>query len=86
MPWCPVCKNEYREGIARCADCNVALIESLDEEIGDVGDAQQKQEKLERLQRMYAAERGSRLEGAEAMPEAEEIPAYHPYQNSAAGG
>ena len=44
MPWCPVCKNEYREGIAHCVDCNVALVESLDEEIGDVGDAQQKQE------------------------------------------
>ncbi len=81
MPWCPVCKNEYREGIARCVDCNAALVESLDEENGDVNDAQ---ERLERLHRMYAAERVRQMEGTEEMPEAEEIPAYHPYQNSAA--
>lgn len=84
MPWCPVCKNEYREGIARCVDCNVALVESLEDESGDVNDARQKQEELERLHKMYAAEQLKRPEGAEAMPEAEEIPAYHPYQNSAA--
>lgn len=27
MPWCPKCKNEYREGITMCADCGCALIE-----------------------------------------------------------
>lgn len=32
MPWCPVCKNEYKEGILRCADCNVDLVEQLTEE------------------------------------------------------
>lgn len=32
MPWCPVCKNEYREGIKLCAECKVALVESLEEE------------------------------------------------------
>lgn len=32
MPWCPVCKNEYKEGILRCADCNVDLVEELSEE------------------------------------------------------
>lgn len=32
MPWCPVCKNEYKEGILRCADCNVDLVEQLAEE------------------------------------------------------
>lgn len=31
MPWCPKCKNEYREGIATCADCDVELVESLEE-------------------------------------------------------
>lgn len=31
MPWCPKCKNEYREGILQCAECKVPLVESLDE-------------------------------------------------------
>ena len=29
--WCPVCKNEYREGFTHCPDCDVDLVESLDE-------------------------------------------------------
>lgn len=29
MPWCPICKNEYREGISECADCKAPLVESL---------------------------------------------------------
>lgn len=33
MPWCPVCKNEYREGIEFCAECKAALVESLEEEV-----------------------------------------------------
>ena len=31
MPWCPVCKNEYREGIAECAECKVPLVDDLSE-------------------------------------------------------
>ncbi len=31
MPWCPVCKNEYVKGYTRCADCDVDLVESLEE-------------------------------------------------------
>jgi len=31
MPWCPVCKNEYVEGIKVCADCNVELVDTLEE-------------------------------------------------------
>lgn len=27
MPWCPKCKNEYREGITVCADCGCELVE-----------------------------------------------------------
>lgn len=26
MPWCPKCKNEYREGISKCADCGCELV------------------------------------------------------------
>ena len=29
MPWCPKCKNEYVEGIVKCADCGSELVEEL---------------------------------------------------------
>ncbi|MDD6101509.1 MAG: DUF308 domain-containing protein [Clostridiales bacterium] len=29
MPWCPVCKNEYREGFETCSDCRVSLVDNL---------------------------------------------------------
>jgi len=29
MPWCPKCRNEYREGFTVCADCGVALVDVL---------------------------------------------------------
>lgn len=32
MPWCPVCKSEYRDGFYKCADCGVELIDSLPNE------------------------------------------------------
>lgn len=32
MPWCPKCRNEYREGFESCSDCGVALVEELPEE------------------------------------------------------
>ncbi len=32
MPWCPNCKNEYREGILTCSDCGADLVETLEEE------------------------------------------------------
>ena len=31
MPWCPVCKNEYKEGYTHCNDCDVDLVDSLEE-------------------------------------------------------
>lgn len=31
MPWCPVCKSEYRSNFTLCADCNIPLVESLEE-------------------------------------------------------
>src|ERR1017187_6763951 len=27
--FCPVCRDEYREGFTRCSDCDVALVEAL---------------------------------------------------------
>lgn len=33
MPWCPKCKNEYREGIKVCADCGCELVD--EEQISD---------------------------------------------------
>lgn len=32
MPWCPKCKAEYQEGFHVCSDCNVELVETLEEE------------------------------------------------------
>lgn len=29
--WCPKCKNEYVPGITKCVDCDVDLVESLEE-------------------------------------------------------
>lgn len=31
MPWCPECKNEYREGITTCANCSISLVDSLED-------------------------------------------------------
>ena len=31
MPWCPVCRNEYVKGYTKCSDCDVDLVESLDD-------------------------------------------------------
>ena len=32
MAWCPKCKNEYREGVTVCPDCDVELVDELPEE------------------------------------------------------
>ena len=29
MPFCPECEAEYEEGVERCSDCGVALVETL---------------------------------------------------------
>lgn len=29
MPWCPICKSEYREGITTCVDCKCELVDDL---------------------------------------------------------
>ncbi|WP_066505311.1 hypothetical protein [Abyssisolibacter fermentans] len=32
MPWCPICKAEYREEVKVCSDCNAELVNKLEEE------------------------------------------------------
>lgn len=32
MPFCPKCKDEFRPEISVCANCNVALVDSLEED------------------------------------------------------
>lgn len=79
MPWCPVCKNEYREGIERCAECKVELVDHLEDQTAD----RKEQEKTAIMQAMLAAQSGGADQaGEEEIPE--KIPVYHAYQNSAA--
>ncbi|MBE5962889.1 MAG: zinc ribbon domain-containing protein [Lachnospiraceae bacterium] len=33
MPWCPKCKNEYKEGVTVCADCGEPLVDKLPDEL-----------------------------------------------------
>jgi hypothetical protein len=30
MAWCPICKNEYRDGFKYCSECKVKLVDSLE--------------------------------------------------------
>lgn len=47
MPWCPKCKYEYREGVKKCSDCNIELVEVLSEE--DYIDENEEKERREFL-------------------------------------
>lgn len=33
MPWCPKCKNEYKEGYSVCADCGCKLVDEIGAEM-----------------------------------------------------
>jgi len=35
MPWCPVCKYEYKDGIKLCADCGAELVDVLEDNISE---------------------------------------------------
>lgn len=78
MPWCPVCKNEYREGIKLCAECQVELVDHLeDEQNADL----EEQEKVARLHAMLSAEENGR--DTEETRE-DETATYRTYRHSAA--
>lgn len=78
MPWCPVCKNEYREGIKLCAECQVELVDHLeDEQNADL----EEQEKIARLHAMLSAEENGR--DTEEIRE-DETATYRTYRHSAA--
>lgn len=47
MPFCPICKSEYKEGITTCRECKVALVEDLSK--GPVAVLYGDEEKLEEL-------------------------------------
>ena len=78
MPWCPICKNEYREGIKLCAECKVELVD-YPEDDAEHGSELEEQEKIARLHAMIAA---AQEETGEDLAE-EEPAVYHTYQNSA---
>lgn len=78
MPWCPVCKNEYREGIKFCAECKVELVERLEDE--KKSDELSEQEKIARVRAMLAEEQDGQDEEEGTL---EKMPVYHAYQNSA---
>lgn len=78
MPWCPICKNEYREGIKLCAECQVELVDHLeDEQDADF----EKQEEIARLQAMLSA--GEDEQDTENIRKDESVE-YRTYRNSAA--
>lgn len=82
MPWCPKCKNEYREGFTVCSECGVELVDSLEEsdEQNLIFDEEDEPEK-DILQEDVLQEDISQEENTEHH---EEPKRYHAYQNSAA--
>lgn len=80
MPWCPVCKNEYRVGIKICAECQVELVDQLEDEEEQNAELEE-QEKIVRLNKVLAASLEEK--GTEEIPQEEPV-SYHTYRNSAA--
>lgn len=62
MPWCPKCRNEYREGFSVCAECKVALVDSLEDAI--------EQEEAPPEEGLVPPETAAKEEGAAALEEA----------------
>lgn len=77
MPWCPICRNEYREGIEICAECQVELVDHLEDE-KEQGAESEEQEKIARLHAMLSTEKGEE----DVIDEEQAIS--HAYRHSAA--
>lgn len=52
MAWCPVCKCEYKQGITKCADCKVELVDVLEENIDISPDFEALQEEEEQISKI----------------------------------
>ena len=52
MAWCPVCKCEYKQGITKCADCKVELVDVLEENIDIFPDFEALQEEEEQISKI----------------------------------
>lgn len=77
MPWCPICKNEYREGIKLCAECQVELVDHLEEE-------KEQNETLEEQKKILIFQVIPDADQETDDNEEEEPVVYRAYQNSAA--
>lgn len=69
MPWCPKCRNEYIDGITKCADCGSELVEELPQE--DEMPQLTEEQILRAKKLMKEQERKARAERAEAGLETE---------------
>ena len=49
MAWCPVCKCEYKQGITKCADCKVELVDVLEENMDVSPDVEALMEEEEQI-------------------------------------
>lgn len=83
MPWCPQCKNEYKEGIEVCSDCNCKLI---DEEPVEITDMEQLQAEFEKMsdEEKEAFKENVKQAVMEAERRKSSVKPVMPYQNNAA--
>lgn len=82
MPWCPKCKNEYREGILQCAECRTLLVESLEEaEQKETAEEAVCKASEEWMEEKHLTESTQEGEGGEG--DVPKTAVYHAYQNSA---
>ncbi|MCR4727800.1 MAG: hypothetical protein K5796_04030 [Lachnospiraceae bacterium] len=70
MPFCPVCKCEYVEGIENCPDCKVPLVDTLEE-----SDAETEFKEIEELDEEELVEEVEKdlVPGLDEMPSMDEI-------------
>ncbi len=82
MPWCPKCKNEYKEGIETCSDCGCELVEAEPLEEATLSDVEAALQEMSEEEK--AAFKETLKQVVEEAETAERIRPVAPYQNSAA--